>query len=219
MDKVFLTADRLYRSVALFQPWRPVLVSSMNSDGSVNVAPFSWVTPVSMCPPMVSLALMSTLKRQHTLENIEREGEFVVNLPDMQIVEQMIRTAYNYPEGMSKFTLVGFGVHPSQVVQPPGVAECRAHLECKLTFSRPTGDHTLLVAEVVAASYDSEVFDESLLLRLDKCRPCLHLRHFRLEGGQMHIFAWPLAEQVVNVPYGEGRPDIDFLKEGVKPVP
>lgn len=56
----------------------------MNADGTVNVAPFSWVTPVSMDPPMMALALGTLRKKQHTLTNIEREGEFVVNLPEIR---------------------------------------------------------------------------------------------------------------------------------------
>lgn len=211
MTKAYIEEGRLCRSVTLCQPYCPVLVTTMNANGTVNVAPFSWVTPISMEPPMLALALGTLRKKQHTLTNIEREGEFVVNLPEIDLAEQIVRVAYNYPEGPDKFTIGGFTPHPSTQVRPPGVAECRAHLECRLNSARLTGDHTLVVGDVVAASYDEEKFDYDFKLRLDRSRPCIHLRHFRRAAGQTHAFAHPLGELVISVPYGTGIPDVALM--------
>ncbi len=212
MTKTFLSEDRLSQAIYLLQPSRPVLVTSRNADGSVNVAPFSWLMPVSSNPPLVGLALLSHPRRQHTLDNIEREGTFVVNLPGLDLAERMVRTSFRFPAGVNKFRAVDFWPQPSRLVDPPGVGECRAHLECRLLQELPTGDHTLLIAAVVAASYDDELFDENLLLRLDRTAPCVHLRQRKDAEGQTHMFLAPAGIRAVRVPYAQaadpdnGRP-------------
>ena len=53
-----------------------MLVTSKNKDGSLNVAPFSWITPISSRPLFLSLALLTIPRKQDILQNIERTGEF-----------------------------------------------------------------------------------------------------------------------------------------------
>lgn len=204
MNKVYLGDGQLSNSIYLMQPSRPVLVTTRNPDGTVNVAPFSWMVPFSMCPPMVGLALLTRPKKQHTLVNVEREGTFVVNVPGLDIAGQMVRTSYRYPEGTDKFAEVDFRQEESRLIDPPGVGQCRAHIECRAVQMLPTGDHTLVIADVVAASYDPELYDENLLLRLDRTAPCVHLRHRKGPEGQTHFFLEPAGVRRLEVPYAGG---------------
>ncbi len=204
MTKTYLSEENLSQAIYLLQPSRPVLVTTRNADGSVNVAPFSWLMPVSSKPPLVALALLTHPRRQHTLDNIEREGTFVVNLPGLDLAERLVRTSFRYPAGVNKFAAVDFQPQPSLRVDPPGVGQCRAHLECRLLQEVPTGDHTLLIAAVVAAAYDDELFDENLLLRLDRTAPCVHLRQRKDAEGQTHMFLAPAGIMTIKVPYALG---------------
>ncbi|MHB1415255.1 MAG: flavin reductase family protein [Chloroflexota bacterium] len=201
MPKTYLPDDGLHNAIYLMQPSRPVLVTTRNADGSVNVAPFSWVAPVSMCPPMVALALLTRPRKQHTLTNIERGSTFVVNLPNLDIAARMVRTSYRFPAGTDKFAEADFHTEPSRVAEVPGVAECRSHVECRAAQFVPTGDHTLVIADVVAASYDSDLFDENFLLRVDRVSPCIHLRQSRDRAGQTHIFLEAAGLHSIEVPY------------------
>lgn len=213
MTKNCLTEDRLSDSIYLLQPSRPVLVTTRNPDGSLNVAPFSWLMPVSQNPPLVGLALLSSAKkRQHTLVNIEREGVFVVNLPGLELAERLVRTSYRYPEGVNKFEQVDFQPEPSRCFDLPGIGQCRAHLECRAAEFHPTGDHTLVIGTVVAASYDPGLFDDNLMLQLDKTAPCVHLRQTRNQEGQAHFFLEPAGVRRVFVPYDVGSdPSVDVV--------
>lgn len=212
MSKSYLAEDELSRSIYLMQPSRPVLVTTCNPDGSINVAPFSWMVPVSMNPPMVMLALLTLPEKQHSLVNIEREGTFVVNLPGMELAERMVRASYRCAEGVNKFEQGGFSAEPSREAAPPGVGECRAHIECRAEHMLPAGDHTMVIASVVAASYDPNLYDENLLLRLDYTTPCIHMRQRKDPEGQTHFFLKPAGVVEVFVPYPEAAGSHSFVE-------
>ena len=94
-----MDASELKKSILLMQPTRPILCTTKNEDGSNHVAPFSWINPVSFDPPRVALALCSKPKKQQSLQNIERTGEFVVNLPDANVVEKLVEAGV-HPDGI-----------------------------------------------------------------------------------------------------------------------
>jgi len=210
MKKVQLPDSRMQESWVFLQPSRPVLVTTVGTDGETHVAPFSWVTPVSANPPRVGLSLLNRPKRQQTLENIERHGEFVVNVPSLDLAEKIVQCSYRVEHGEKKFALACFTVVKSKLVAPEGVAECRAHLECKVCESLILGDHTLVVADVVSLSYAPDCYSHNLLLNLHVATPCLHLESYKTDGGQVHAFLAPLGVRLVEVPY---RGDMHTAKD------
>ena len=50
---------------------------------------------------MLALAIACKPHRSQTLVNIEREGEFVVNLPDMSLADKLVETSYKTKLGTS----------------------------------------------------------------------------------------------------------------------
>jgi flavin reductase (DIM6/NTAB) family NADH-FMN oxidoreductase RutF len=168
---------KLIDFIPLLQPSRPVLVTTRFKDGRINVAPFAWCNPVSTNPPMLILALASKPRRQRSLLNILRDPQFVVNLPGAELAERMARASFFYPKGINKLEFLSFKNAQAEEVEVPILTECRAHIECRLTEAIPTGDHTLLIADVVAASYQSEFYDGNMILKTERTSPLLHLRH------------------------------------------
>ncbi len=207
MSKVAVA--KLSDFIPLMQPSRPVLVTTRFKDGRINVAPFSWCIPVSANPPMVLLALATIPRKQRTLLNILRERAFVVNMPGAELAERLARASYSYPKGINKAESLEFKTLPGQVLDVPILAECRAHIECKLAQAIPTGDHTTLVADVVAASYDPDVFDDKMVLRLDRAMPLLHLRHNSMpdNSGQTFYFMTAPVGKTVFLPFPPGGLD------------
>ena len=62
---------------------RPIaLVTTLDANGAVNAAPFSFFNVFSEDPPLVALGLQHKPDRspKDTTRNIQREGEFVVNM-------------------------------------------------------------------------------------------------------------------------------------------
>lgn len=193
--------DFIYRSLELLQPSMPFLVTTLNEDKSINIAPFSWGTPISQFPPMFALALLNKPKKQDSLKNIEREKEFVVNVVNLNIAKRLVESSYEYPEGIIKFEELGFSLFNSLKIKTPGITECRAHIECFVEFLKETGDHMLIVSHIVSANYNPKYFSGNLLLDLDKASPVVHLAQYRLENSQIHIFIEQTGLKVLDVPY------------------
>jgi len=189
------------RSITLLQPSMPFLVTTLNEDNSINIAPFSWGTPISQYPPMMSLALLNKPRKQDSLKNIERTGELVFNLVDMSIAERVVEASYEYSENVNKFVELNFKSVSSQKIKTPGITEARAHIECKVRFLKETGDHMLIVSEIVAASFNEEYYSGNLLIDLRKTRPLIHFEHYIREDGQVHIFIDTAGCKILDVPY------------------
>jgi flavin reductase (DIM6/NTAB) family NADH-FMN oxidoreductase RutF len=114
---------------------RPIAwISTVNDKGVANCAPFSFFNVFSEEPPlcMVSFNLRSDNELKHTLKNIRRSGEFVVNLADESTANQMHLSSLEYPEEESEFDKVGLTPAPCLRVQHPRIAEAAASFECRV---------------------------------------------------------------------------------------
>ena len=93
-----------------------------------------------------------------THRNIVETGEFVVNVPPEEIIEQIMVTAVDFPHNVNEIEKAGLTAVPSEKVEPPRIEECKLHLECKLEWYRDT----IIVGEVVAASADEDLIQGSV---------------------------------------------------------
>jgi flavin reductase (DIM6/NTAB) family NADH-FMN oxidoreductase RutF len=69
---------------------------------------------------------------KHTLKNIRRTGEFVVNLADEGTANAMHASSAELPEAESEFARAGLTAAPSLMVKHPRIAEAAASLECRV---------------------------------------------------------------------------------------
>src|ERR1700741_689878 len=89
---------------------RPIAwVSTWSANGVANCAPFSFFNVISETPPLCILSFnpRSDGAMKHTLKNIGRTGEFVVNLADEDTANAMHASAAEIPEGESEFARSG----------------------------------------------------------------------------------------------------------------
>jgi flavin reductase (DIM6/NTAB) family NADH-FMN oxidoreductase RutF len=132
---------------------RPIAwVSSLSSDTIPNLAPFSFFMAVCNDPP--TLAFSSGRRagdKKDTIQNIEYTQDFVVNLVDDALAEQMNRTSGEYPPEVDEFALTGLTAAPSVKVKAPRVAEAPINMECRVVQILPVGHgpHSLVLGEIV----------------------------------------------------------------------
>lgn len=203
MEKVNLPFDRISEAHNFFQPSLPVLVTTLEKDGFTHAAPFSWIIPLSVDPPIVGMALLTKPKKQLSLENIERHPEFVVNVPGIELAEQLVICSYKTGPHKKKIEVAKLCPTPANIVKPNLIAECRAHLECRVSSIQETGDHCLIIGEVVDISYDPNSYTADLIINMNEATPCLHLTKYNKEDGQAHLFVTPNGIRLVEVPYIE----------------
>lgn len=146
------TLERYKLLTGLIFPRPIALVSTRSQNGVANCAPFSWFNAVCEDPPLVVISFgpRTDGEVKHSLANILRTGEFVVNLVDEAIANGMHISSNEVPESVSEFTEAGFTETPSTVVSHPRIAEAPVSFECRL-FKRveigPTRD--IILGEIL----------------------------------------------------------------------
>ena len=114
---------------------RPIAwISTWSPNGVANCAPFSFFNVFSEDPPLCVIGInpRSDGLIKHSLKNIRRTKEFVVNLVDEDTANAMHLSSKEFPEDVSEFNEVGLTPVPAVTVQHPRIAEAAACLECKL---------------------------------------------------------------------------------------
>jgi flavin reductase (DIM6/NTAB) family NADH-FMN oxidoreductase RutF len=118
---------------ALVTP-RPIgWISTIDREGGVNLAPYSFFNAVSYDPCIVffSASGLPDDPFKHSRRNAEESGEFVCNIVPEELKDQMNLTSAEVPRGVDELKLAGLTAIPSKRVKPPRVAEAPAHLECR----------------------------------------------------------------------------------------
>ena len=200
-----------------------VLISTVNQDGSFNLAPMSsafWLGWRCM------LGLAATSK---TTENMRRTGECVLNLPSAALAGMVDRLALTtgsdpVPEGKvrrgyrfepDKFGVSGFTPMPSETVVAPRVRECPVQLEAiveevhGLAENDPAvrGRISIIEVRIQRVHVDASLLMEGATNRIDpdKWRPLiLSFQEFYGLGEKVH------SSRLGTVPEALYRgPDID----------
>ena len=146
---------------------RPIgWISSIDAEGRVNLAPYSFFNAVCDRPPMV---MFSSGGLKDTVANIKATGEFVCNLVTRRLAEKMSQTSASLPHGVSEFEFAGLDPAPSRIVKPPRVAEAPAALECRLVETIRLHDmegltlgHYLTIGQVVGVHIDRAYLRDGL---------------------------------------------------------
>src|SRR6266704_4454075 len=165
-----------YQLVCWVRVPRPIaLVTTLDANGAVNAAPFSFFNVFSEDPPLVVLGLQH--KADHspkdTTRNIHRSGQFVVHMVDEALAATMNDCAIDFPSGDSEVEATGLKTLPSIDVAVPRLAaapfalECRQHVALAFVSGRE-----LLVGEVLRLHAHEGLVDESrMYVDFDVYRP------------------------------------------------
>ncbi len=143
--------SRAYALLASLVTPRPIaLVTTLDADGVVNAAPFSFFNVLGANPPIIAMAPgdREDGMPKDTAANIRLNHEFVVNLVDEAIAQAMNLCAASLPPGVSEIEHAGLSVLPSSVVKPPRIAESPASLECAEWGTLQIGDNRVIVGLV-----------------------------------------------------------------------
>ena len=151
---------------------RPIAwISTAGPNSVANAAPFSCFTFLSTRPPQVGFCIEQRGdSKKDTLINLERTGDFVVNVVTESLAEPMNRTADDYPPDVSEILEVGLTPVPGEQVRSPRIAECPISLECRVldVIQLPASQHRFVVGQVLlfhvqdAVCKDGQIDHEAL---------------------------------------------------------
>jgi flavin reductase (DIM6/NTAB) family NADH-FMN oxidoreductase RutF len=148
-----VTPHERYKLLISFVLPRPIAwITTVGPTGVVNAAPFSFFNVFSEDPPLIVLGLQHKPDRtpKDTTRNIQRDGEFVVQMVDEALAKAMNDCAVDFPSGESEVSALGLATLPSVDVKVPRLAAAPFALECKRSVSLAFGPgRELLVGEVL----------------------------------------------------------------------
>src|SRR5471030_3078415 len=105
---------------------RPIAwVVTLNAQGQLNAAPFSFFNAFSGDPPIVGFGVGSHRPStpKDTGANIRDTGQFVVNLVSEDTAPTMNITAIEFDPSVNELDLTKLTTLPSTRVKPPRIAE------------------------------------------------------------------------------------------------
>jgi len=160
---------------------RPIAwVSSVDADGVPNLAPFSYFMAITHDPPTIAFSssprALAGGKRgtKDTLRNVEATREFVVNVVDDALAEQMNVTSGDYAPEIDEFEQAALVTAPSLKVKAPRVAAAPINMECRVVQIIPVGNmpSNLVIGEIVQLHIRDDVYDAaSGRLDMHRLRP------------------------------------------------
>lgn len=159
-----LPAPDRYRLLCSFVAPRPIaLVTTVSAAGLSNAAPMSFFNVFSQDPPIVILRLSARPdgSPKDTTVNIRETGEFVVNLCDLAMAQQMVDCGILFLRGVDEVEKTGLSFAPSARVRPGRVLESPCAMECRLHQSIEFPRRSIVLGEVVQMHVRDDCLDEA----------------------------------------------------------
>ena len=185
MQKESLELQMMWHLDALLHIFPITIVTTVDTQGRVNAAPYALVLPFCSSPSNPQILLISC-NLWHTAENIEATGEFVLNYPRADQLQDILQTALFYPAGTNELEYTGYTTMAAQYVKPPRIVECYQHIECRVQdIMRPSDMQINVIADVLDISADAGLYERT---RLERARMINIPLYLGVDEGRGHIF-------------------------------
>jgi len=158
-------AHSIYAALVVPRPigW----ITTLSSDGVVNLAPYSFFNGVAAEP----MSVMYCANGPHTeggpkdsLQNVTETGQFVFNLVTADLADAMNKTSADAPRSVDEMALAGLEPQPSMKVAPPRVGASPIHLECELDqIVELPSNETMLNRMVIGRVVHIHIADEVIV--------------------------------------------------------
>ena len=144
------------------KPESCVFVISVDRKGKPSGMIAGWNMKCSTKPPLFAVALW---KKGHTHKLIRQSKEFVVAVPNKELIKAIEFFGSRHGDKVDKFKKTKIETSKAQHLKSPLLKDATINLECKLRKEVDSGDHIIFIGEVLA-SYINE--DKKVLLNLGK---------------------------------------------------
>ncbi len=156
---------------------RPIAwVSTIDEDGNRNLAPFSFFTVASRNPPTLCISVGPGVGEREgttkdTLSNIRSTKQFVINIVNSPLGDEMHISSDNLPADVDEFEAAGLTPLESINVQAPRVGEAPISFELELDRIIELGSDHLILGRVVQYHILDEYYLGNYKVDLEKLKP------------------------------------------------
>lgn len=188
----------------MLAPVPPALISSGSLD-KPNVMTAAWTGIVCTSPAMT---YVSVRPERYTHEIISKTGEFVINIPNLQLAEIVDLCGVKSGRNMDKFKQCGLTAAPCAHVQAPQIEQAPVSLECKITEIKHFGTHDMFLAQILGVYVDDRYLDERSALHLEKAGLLAYA----------HGFYYTLGRQLGKFGYSVEKKKLEKKRKGSVPA-
>ena len=132
----------------IFQPSKILLaVVPKPAAGDYNILPLCFHTWCSYSPLLYSIAVQQS---NYSFQLFQSATEFVLAIPGENMLDKVTFCGTHSGRDCDKGTACGIQWAPSDHILTPGVRDAAANMEVLIRTRMTTGDHLMIIGEVVA---------------------------------------------------------------------
>lgn len=136
----------------------PAVMVSCGTGDEINIITIAWTGTVNSNPPMTYVSVMP---KRHSHDIIEKNGEFVINLVNADLVKACDFCGVRSGAKVNKWKEMNLTQIPGDIVSCPMIKESPVNLECKVVEIHRYNTHDMFVAEIVAVHVNEELMDKN----------------------------------------------------------
>lgn len=134
----------------------PAVLVSCGDMNNANITTIAWTGVINSDPPLVYVSIRPT---RHSYDIIKNSKEFVINIPNEELVWATDFCGTKSGKNTDKFAEAKLTKEKCKVVNTPAIKECPISIECKLVEIKELGSHHMFIGEVVSVNANSEIVE------------------------------------------------------------
>ena len=146
---------------------RPIaFASTLDSDGNLNLSPFSFFNAFSANPPILIFSPARRVRgntTKHTLGNVIETKEVVIGIVTAEMAQQVSLSSCDFEKGVNEFEKAGFTSVKADSVTPYLIKESPVNFECKMNeviaLGKEGGAGNLVICKVLKIHIDEAILD------------------------------------------------------------
>jgi flavin reductase (DIM6/NTAB) family NADH-FMN oxidoreductase RutF len=148
MRRIYKKTDLPVSKIRKFLEPGPIVLVSSRWKGETNIMTMGWHTVMEFSPSLIGCLISSG---NHSFEMIKKSGECVINIPTVDLIEEVIGIGNSSGADIDKFSKFALTAENADMVKAPLIKECYANFECRVTDNHLLPKYNFFILEVVKA--------------------------------------------------------------------
>ena len=144
----------------------PAVMVSCGTMEKSNIITIAWTGIINTNPAIVYI---SVRPNRFSYELIKKQGEFVINLTNKDLVFATDWCGVKSGAEFDKFKEMNLTKEKGKFVKCPLIKESPVSVECKVKEIKELGSHNMIIAEVLSIDADEKYIDENGAFDINKC--------------------------------------------------
>ena len=132
----------------------PTVMVSCGSMENSNIITIAWTGILNSEPPLVYVSIRPT---RYSYKMIKETREFVINIPDENLVWQADFCGTKSGSELDKFKEAKLTKEACRLVKCPAIEECPINLECEVIKIEELGSHHMFIGKIINVNAKKEI--------------------------------------------------------------